>query len=106
MGGTRFEYGGKFTFSLKEVIRDRDNRLCQECGLDEKSHQNKYNQKLPVHHIDYNKLNNTVKNLITLCVCCHNKISNTNKAIKQEIFTKRVNEFYNIGDDSFNRLTT
>jgi len=30
-------------------------------------------KKFPVHHIDYDKNNNTEENLITLCWSCHSK---------------------------------
>jgi hypothetical protein len=37
----------------KEIARERDNYMCQECGIC----QIKLNKKLDVHHIDYNKKN-------------------------------------------------
>ena len=69
-GGKSFEpYGLEFDVYLKEVIINRDRRKCQMCGKTELEN----GRKLSVHHIDYNKLNNDPKNLITLCISCHGK---------------------------------
>lgn len=65
-------YGGEFTDDIKYEIRKRDLWLCQLCGKE---------RSTDVHHIDWNKLNNSVENLITLCRSCHAKHhhkSNTN----------------------------
>ena len=64
---------------MKEQIRQRDRYRCQECSILQK----KLNYKLPVHHIDYNKNNNTPNNLISLCRPCHAKTS-----YKREDWTK------------------
>jgi len=69
-GGKSFEpYGLEFNENLREVIRNRDRRKCQICEKTELDN----GQKLIVHHIDYNKLNNNPKNLISLCRSCHGK---------------------------------
>jgi len=66
--GISFEpYGLEFNNKLKEQIRKRDNYICQECGI----HQDKLDYKLHCHHIDYNKKNNNLNNLISLCRSCH-----------------------------------
>jgi len=63
-GGKSFElYPEEFNKELKTKIRKRDKFVCQLCGL------NGYD----VHHIDYNKMNCTEQNLITLCRRCHPK---------------------------------
>lgn len=68
MGGKSFEpYSKEFNKKLKELIRTRDNYNCQICS----KKQGKI--PLPVHHIDYNKLNSNLDNLITLCNKCHGK---------------------------------
>ena len=54
---------------LKEVIRNRDRRKCQLCGKTELEEK----RKLQVHHIDYNKNNLNINNLISLCISCHIK---------------------------------
>ena len=70
LGGKSFEpYGIEFNNRLKEKIRKRDNYTCQECGYT----QEQLRYKLCVHHIDYNKQNNNLDNLITLCRSCHTK---------------------------------
>lgn len=61
------QYPVEFSRSLKRKVKIRDNFTCQEC--------NKYlkGQRLDIHHIDYNKHNNTQCNLICLCCSCHMK---------------------------------
>lgn len=82
--GKSFEpYTPKFNNQLKEQIRERDNHICQECG----KHQSELIgrvKRLCVHHIDYDKKNCDPKNLISLCVKCHNK---TNAKKYRESFT-------------------
>ena len=69
-GGISFEpYDMTFTDVLKESIRQRDNRLCQECGCPECE----CLRLLDVHHISYNKKDSSPSNLISLCHSCHNK---------------------------------
>jgi len=67
-GGISFEpYGPEFNELLKEQIRSRDQHTCQKCGTLQKD----VRRKLDVHHIDYNKKNNTPQNLISLCQTCN-----------------------------------
>ena len=67
-GGKWLEvYPQEFNNKLKEQIRKRDNHRCQECFR----HQDELRKKLQVHHIDYNKKNNNLNNLISLCSVCH-----------------------------------
>jgi len=73
-GGKSFEpYGLEFNKELKEKIRQRDNHRCQECfrHQDELYSESGKKYKLIVHHIDYNKRNNSETNLISLCRNCH-----------------------------------
>ena len=68
--GRSFEpYPKEWTRKLREKIRKRDGYYCQFCTLQEKDN----NQKLDVHHIDYNKQNCNETNLISLCRKCHAK---------------------------------
>ncbi len=74
LGGISFEpYGLEFSKELKISIRERDDYTCQLCGCKET------NRRHSVHHIDYNKKNNKLENLITLCVNCHQKTSYNRK---------------------------
>jgi len=66
-------YSFEWRDDLKEQIRQRDNYTCQYCRITQEEHLKKYNQKLHVHHIDYNKKNCEENNLITLCNICNNK---------------------------------
>ena len=62
-------YSLEFSNTLKYIIRERDNFICQCCGLKEKDHY----RNLDVHHIDYNKDNCNKNNLITTCNVCNLK---------------------------------
>lgn len=69
-GGISFgKYSFTFSKYLKEKIRERDNFTCQLCGVDQKECAG----KLCIHHIDYNKCNTNINNLVTLCRSCHSK---------------------------------
>lgn len=69
-GGKSFEpYGLKFNKKLKEQVRKRDGRTCRECNYTQKQ----LGYKLSIHHIDYDKRNNILENLIALCKLCHTK---------------------------------
>lgn len=68
-GGISFlPYPIEFNGQLKHAIRVRDNFTCQLCD----NIQNK--RKLSIHHIDYNKKNTRINNLISLCLSCHGKV--------------------------------
>lgn len=77
-GGCENYYGSSWTKSLKKRVRDRDNRECQSCGLDESDHF----RALDVHHItpfrkfgvENHKQANQIDNLISLCLECHMKV--------------------------------
>ena len=60
-------YGPEFNSTLKSQIRARDNHTCQECNQTEEQ----IGRALDVHHIDYDKKNNSPENLISLCRSCH-----------------------------------
>lgn len=81
-GGTSFgEYGLEFNDNLKTRIRKRDSFTCAICG------KNGYD----VHHIDYNKKNNSEFNLITLCRKDHAK-TNFNREYWGKTLTKIIME--------------
>lgn len=66
-GIQNFPYGPEFTPELKYFIKRRDNGECKLCGDED--------TKLVVHHINYDKQNNDLENLITLCNRCNSKVN-------------------------------
>ena len=77
-GGKSFEpYGLEFNNKLRDQIRQRDSYRCQECLMHQEQLFRKQKDgkikpvKLDIHHIDYNKQNNNLSNLISLCNPCH-----------------------------------
>lgn len=58
----------------RPIILKKDNYTCQICGITQRESIRKYNQYLHIHHIDENKKNNKLNNLITLCCSCHGKV--------------------------------
>jgi len=64
------EYSEEFNNQLKWKIKKRDGYRCAECGSKE---------NLCIHHIDYDKSNCDMDNLITLCRNCHQKTMPDNK---------------------------
>lgn len=53
---------------IRKDILDRDCDKCRICGNDN------VESKLNVHHIDYDRGNNKLNNLVTLCVVCHRAV--------------------------------
>lgn len=79
-GGTSFEpYPLGWNNTFREQIRYRDEYKCQVCHIPE----TETGRKLSVHHIDYNKNNLSIDNLISLCARCHCK---TNPASKRDMW--------------------
>jgi len=68
-GGVEQYYPPEFSTRLRSRIRERDNDRCRICR-----DKTNTDRKLPVHHIDGNRYNNIVANLITVCNNCHHKI--------------------------------
>ena len=69
------EYGKDFDSSLKEQIRFRDKYTCKLCGCSQLEN----GRQLDCHHIDYNKDNNNIINLVSLCIKCHLKTNGNRK---------------------------
>lgn len=65
---------------FKELIRERDSYICHICGKKQGK------RKLAIHHIDYNKNNLNLDNLISLCTNCHTK-TNFNRPYWIAFFT-------------------
>ncbi len=74
---------------LRIDILVRDNYECQDCGIANKDHEQKYNHGLHIHHIDYDNSNNDERNQITLCCSCHAK---TNLVQHAGPLTERLEE--------------
>jgi len=83
-------YSEKFDRYVKECIRKRSNYSCQICGMTEEVHLQLFRSHLHCHHIDYNKLNNELDNLVALCKSCHAKTSR-NRSYWRELFKSKMN---------------
>lgn len=91
-GGTSYEpYGLEFNNTLREQIRNRDNYICQECDITQEECIFKYGEVLSVHHIDYDKTNNELENLICLCHSCHSKTNYNREAWIKHFRRKEIN---------------
>jgi hypothetical protein len=69
------EYTEEWKVKFLDSIRERDNFICQECGIHQEELVGRI-AKLDIHHIDYNKKNCNPDNLISLCRSCHMKTNN------------------------------
>ena len=72
-GIARLPYPFEFDRELKTRINKRDNYTCQNCGKLILKNGKKSNEKLTVHHINYNKKSIDERNLISLCGRCNLK---------------------------------
>ena len=71
--GSSFEpYSPEFNKEFKQQILERDNYICQNPECEHLS------EGLDCHHIDYDKKNNILENVITLCNSCHGKTNGKN----------------------------
>ncbi len=53
---------------IRRLILERDEHVCRICGVDP------CEEQLHVHHVDWDRRNNTLRNLVTLCISCHKAI--------------------------------
>ena len=84
--GASFElYGTEFDSNLKEQVRFRDKYKCKVCDCP----QIENGKQLGIHHIDYNKKNNKLNNLVALCVHCHGK-TNFNREYWTKYFKEKI----------------
>lgn len=84
-GYAKGPYGPGYTHALRRAVRERDSFTCMLCGIGEEESSVPHS----VHHIDYDKYNNTADNLITLCVSCHGK-TNVNREHWQRFLTELI----------------
>ena len=89
----RKRYPRAFNWRLKEKIKQRDNFVCQRCGITEKEHIKKTGRKLSVNHINFDKKDIREKNLNTLCVSC-NTIVNSNRSYWTKVFQGKLTKTY------------
>lgn len=66
-GISHLPYDINWTEKFKEMIRFRDNYCCVNCF----QHQDVFNSKLSIHHIDGIKTNTFKENCVSLCKTCH-----------------------------------
>lgn len=90
-GISKLPYSINFNKKMKKLILKESNSICHMCGMTNKKHLEMYGKSLHTHHIDYNKLNTTVNNLISLCSKCHPK-TNDNR----EMWTRYFKEYKNM----------
>lgn len=78
-GASKNQYGSGWTPKKRDKVRKRDNNSCFFCGLPNTAHKlmRPDNGSLPVHHMDGDKENNQIGNLLTTCFFCHNSIHNS-----------------------------
>lgn len=60
---------------IKEIVLERDNFKCVLCNNKE---------ILCLHHVDKNRYNNLLENLLILCNHCHNKLHSIRSKIQSE----------------------
>lgn len=83
-GGTAFlPYDTEFNEHRRQSVKKRDGNQCVICGIDEIEHIEMTNRHLSVHHIDYDKTNSRLSNLVTLCTTCHNRTQGNREEHKQ-----------------------
>jgi len=92
-GSSKLAYTFEFNKQLKTQIRFRDNYICQFCGISENEQLFVYGSVLSIHHIDYNKGNNSSANLISLCTHCHQK-TNGSREYWKNFYQKKIGVIY------------
>ena len=80
---SEFTYPKEYNTTLRNSIRNRDSYVCQVCNTPGT------NKTLVIHHINYDKRDCREKNLVTLCILCHDSTSN-NRRHWQDYFWKRI----------------
>lgn len=94
LGGRSFEpYTPNFNNDFKNIIRERDHFTCIKCNIFEEDAKKLYNQRLCIHHIDYNKLNTIKENCCSLCLRCHME-TNSNREQWPIFFHALLNKKY------------
>jgi len=77
-GGKSYtEYPAAFNSALKRQVRERDGYECVNCGLTQQECLDEHGKKLAVHHVDGDKSNTSLDNLVSLCTSCHTNHHNS-----------------------------
>ena len=79
-------YSLDWTQSLRRSIRERDHYTCQLCGKLQSD------KAFCIHHIDYDKLNCNINNLIILCESCHGKTLKNREYYKRVLHKKIIRD--------------
>lgn len=69
-------YTFEFNKKLKEKIRQRDLDMCYLCEYTQFEHLRDFGCSLHIHHINYDKKDSNINNLITLCQRCNIFVNN------------------------------
>ncbi len=77
------EYPLCFNEELKIFIRNFYEERCYLCRISSYWHKKLYGFRLHIHHVDYDKNNCEIDNLVPLCIKCHKRTTN-----------KKQREFY------------
>jgi len=73
----RSDYPIEFYYSeFRNKVKNRDNYLCVGCSISEAEELILRKKKLAIHHIDTQKENLDLSNLMTLCNSCHSILHN------------------------------
>ena len=67
----------KIYYKNRKIVLDRDEMMCQCCGCDVVTGKPTKTDTACVHHIDGDKTNNSLSNLILLCNQCHLSLHGT-----------------------------
>ena len=86
--GINQPYPLDFDERFKDLIRDRDGRICKMCMKTEEQN----GKQLDIHHVDYNKNNCDPKNMISLCHSCHMKTNVKRKEWSSFFAKKQITE--------------
>lgn len=83
LGGiTEHLYPDDFNDDLKNQVKKRFGHKCAICGMSEEESLDKMGKSLAIHHIDFNKENNKLNNLVPLCFHCHGRITATRQILE------------------------
>lgn len=77
-GGSK-PYGEGWTNQKRRMVLERDDSMCQSCGMSQDTHRDETGQGLHIHHVipaskfDNPRKRNDISNLIAMCSSCHRK---------------------------------